>query len=194
MTIWLALAGLTSRDSVLFAFGYNGTPEPTLGESCAGGTFQSGNTYVFCPSVGTASSLGTWGQSFSSLFPGGGGAGSWTLGISLDGSASPMYTISFTILSSGGNSSPAIVSVATADAGPAISQNDFIVIKGVNLVPANTPASGAIWSSAPSFASGLMPTQLGGISVTVNNKAALRVLSFAAPPPTRPARRTSSTF
>ena len=35
-----------------------------------------------------------------------------------------------------------------------------------------TPASGTIWSSAPSFASGLMPTQLGGVSVTVNSKPA----------------------
>ena len=65
-----------------------------------------------------------------------------------------------------------ITSVTTAYAGPVIAQNDFIVIKGTNLVPANTPASGAIWSSAPSFASGLMPTQLGGVSVNVNNKPA----------------------
>jgi uncharacterized protein (TIGR03437 family) len=46
------------------------------------------------------------------------------------------------------------------------------VIKGVNLVPVITPAIGAIWSSAPSFASGLMPTQLNGVSVSVNNKPA----------------------
>jgi uncharacterized protein (TIGR03437 family) len=65
-----------------------------------------------------------------------------------------------------------ITSVTTANGGAAIAQNDFIVIKGANLVPANTPANGAIWSTAPSFASGLMPTQLGGVSVTVNNKPA----------------------
>ena len=65
-----------------------------------------------------------------------------------------------------------ITSVTTAFAGPVIAQNTFIVIKGANLVPATTPASGTIWSSAPSFASGLMPTQLGGVSVTVNNKPA----------------------
>ena len=46
------------------------------------------------------------------------------------------------------------------------------MIKGTNLVPANTPAGGVIWSSAPSFANGLMPTQLGSVSVTVNNKPA----------------------
>jgi uncharacterized protein (TIGR03437 family) len=65
-----------------------------------------------------------------------------------------------------------ITSVTTAYAGPVIAQDTFIVIKGANLVPANTPASGAIWSTAPSFASGLMPTELGGVSVTVNNKPA----------------------
>jgi uncharacterized protein (TIGR03437 family) len=67
---------------------------------------------------------------------------------------------------------PMITSVITANGGSVIAQNTYIVIKGANLVPANTPASGAIWSSAPSFASGLMPTQLGGVSVTVNNKPA----------------------
>ena len=45
-------------------------------------------------------------------------------------------------------------------------------IKGENLVPQSTPASGVIWSSAPSFATGQMPTQLNGVSVTVNNKPA----------------------
>jgi len=67
---------------------------------------------------------------------------------------------------------PSISSVTTAYGGTAIAQNTFIVIKGGNLVPATTPASGAIWSSAPSFASGLMPTQLNGVSVTVNGKPA----------------------
>jgi uncharacterized protein (TIGR03437 family) len=65
-----------------------------------------------------------------------------------------------------------ISSVTTSNAGAAIAQNTFIVIKGSLLVPANTPAAGAIWSNAPSFASGLMPTQLNGISVTVDNKPA----------------------
>ncbi|MGD1091114.1 MAG: protease pro-enzyme activation domain-containing protein [Bryobacteraceae bacterium] len=67
---------------------------------------------------------------------------------------------------------PIISSVTTAFAGPAIAQNTFIVIKGANLVPATTPANGVIWSTAPSFAAGLMPTQLDGVSVTVNNKPA----------------------
>ena len=67
---------------------------------------------------------------------------------------------------------PVITSVTTAFAGPVIAQNDYIVIKGTNLVPADTPASGVIWSTAPSFASGLLPTQLGGVTVTVNNQPA----------------------
>ena len=39
-------------------------------------------------------------------------------------------------------------------------------------MPANTSSGGVNWSTAPSFASGLMPTQLNGVSVTVNNKPA----------------------
>jgi uncharacterized protein (TIGR03437 family) len=55
---------------------------------------------------------------------------------------------------------------------PPISPNDWIEIHGVNLVPSNTPASGVTWSNAPEFASGRMPTQLGGVSVTVNGNPA----------------------
>src|ERR1035437_476328 len=79
-----------------------------------------------------------------------------------------------------------ITSVTTAYAGAVIAQDDFIVIKGANLVPANTPATGAIWSTAPSFASGLMPTQLGGVSVNVNNKPAF--VYFYCSAATDPAR------
>jgi uncharacterized protein (TIGR03437 family) len=66
----------------------------------------------------------------------------------------------------------AIGSVNTAGAGPEIAQNTWIEIKGSNLVPATTPADGVIWSTAPSFASGRLPTQLEGISVTINGKPA----------------------
>lgn len=69
-------------------------------------------------------------------------------------------------------SGPAIISVSTANGGPGIAQNTYIVIKGEDLVPPTTSANGAIWGSAPSFASGLMPTELGGVSVKVNNKPA----------------------
>jgi uncharacterized protein (TIGR03437 family) len=70
------------------------------------------------------------------------------------------------------SSGPLITSVTVANGGAAIAQNAFIVIKGVNLVPSTTPATGVIWSTAPSFASGLMPTQLNGVSVTVDSKPA----------------------
>jgi uncharacterized protein (TIGR03437 family) len=67
---------------------------------------------------------------------------------------------------------PTITSVTTANGGSAIAQNTYVVITGSNLVPANTPAAGLIWSNAPSFASGQLPTQLGAVSVTVNSKPA----------------------
>ncbi len=172
MTIWLGLLGLTPQDSVLFGFSYNGTAEPSLGWNYAAGSFQSGYNYLLCPSLGSSSVLGAWSQAFTSLFPNGGGAGSWTLGVYIDGSSSPIRTIPFTIQSGSGNANPAIASVTTAYAGPIIAQNTFIVIKGANLVPASTPASGAIWSTDPSFAIGKMPTDLGGVSVTVDNQPA----------------------
>jgi uncharacterized protein (TIGR03437 family) len=75
-------------------------------------------------------------------------------------------------LTQASGSSSVITSVNTAGAGPDIAQNDWIEIKGVNLVPANTPSAGVIWSTAPEFASGQMPTQIGGVSVTVNGKPA----------------------
>jgi len=69
-------------------------------------------------------------------------------------------------------SASVITSVSTASGGADIAQNTYIAIKGANLVPATTPAAGVIWTGAPSFASGQLPTQLGGVSVTVNGKPA----------------------
>lgn len=71
-----------------------------------------------------------------------------------------------------GASGPVINSVTVANGGTDIAQNTWIVIKGANLVPASTPASGVTWSNAPDFAQGKLPTQLGGVSVTVNGKPA----------------------
>lgn len=67
---------------------------------------------------------------------------------------------------------PIITSVATAYAPLYIAQNTWIEIHGTNLTPSDTPAGGVFWGNAPDFASGHMPTQLGGISVTVNAKPA----------------------
>jgi uncharacterized protein (TIGR03437 family) len=73
-----------------------------------------------------------------------------------------------------GPATPIITSVTTANwvPFPIIAQNGWIQIKGTNLVPANTPAGGTFWSNAPEFAQGRMPTELGGVSVTVNGKPA----------------------
>ena len=67
---------------------------------------------------------------------------------------------------------PVITSVSTAFGSPYIAQNTWLQITGTNLTPANTPPGGVYWSNAPEFASGRMPTQVGGISVTVNGKPA----------------------
>jgi uncharacterized protein (TIGR03437 family) len=72
-----------------------------------------------------------------------------------------------------GPTTPIITGVNTAylPLGP-ITQNDWIEIKGTNLVPKTTPAGGMFWSNAPEFAQGKMPTELGGVSVSVNGKPA----------------------
>jgi uncharacterized protein (TIGR03437 family) len=74
----------------------------------------------------------------------------------------------------GSASAGTITSVNTAGspASAGIAGNTFIEIKGTNLVPANTPSTGVIWSNAPEFQQGKMPANLQGISVTVNGKPA----------------------
>ena len=76
------------------------------------------------------------------------------------------------VTSATGGSGGVITSVNTAGGGSDIAQNTWIEIKGTNIAPLSTPASGVIWSDAPEFASGRMPTLLKGASATVNGKAA----------------------
>jgi uncharacterized protein (TIGR03437 family) len=64
----------------------------------------------------------------------------------------------------------AISGVGVSGGGVNIAQNSWVSVYGVNLAPASV--GGLTWSSAPSFASGQMPTSLGGVSVTVNAKPA----------------------
>ncbi len=64
------------------------------------------------------------------------------------------------------------VNTASSPSSAGITANAFIEIKGTNLVPATTPSTGVIWSNAPEFAAGRMPTNLQGVSVTINNKSA----------------------
>ena len=66
---------------------------------------------------------------------------------------------------------PAITGAGVSGGGANIAQNAWIEIYGSDLAPGSVGA-GLTWSSAPSFATGQMPTSLGGVSVTVNGKPA----------------------
>jgi uncharacterized protein (TIGR03437 family) len=81
-----------------------------------------------------------------------------------------------------------ITAVNTAGAAGAIAQNTYIEIHGTSLVPATTPAGGVNWNKAPEFATGHMPTQLNGVSVTVNGKPAF--VYFYCSAATTPACKT----
>ena len=70
------------------------------------------------------------------------------------------------------NPAPTITSVNTAGGFPDIAQNDWIEIKGTSLAPPNIGSNGMAWGSAPEFAAGKMPTQLGNVSVKVNGRPA----------------------
>jgi len=70
------------------------------------------------------------------------------------------------------NPAPAITSVNTAGGFPDIAQNDWIEIKGTGIAASNVGPEGMTWGSAPEFASGKMPTQLGNVSVKVDGKPA----------------------
>jgi uncharacterized protein (TIGR03437 family) len=67
-----------------------------------------------------------------------------------------------------GMTEPTITGVGVSGGGADIAQNAWVSIYGTNLAPASVGANGLTWSTAPSFASGEMPTSLGGVSVTVN--------------------------
>ena len=95
-----------------------------------------------------------------------------TCSITASAAGNAIYAAATPVIQTFAVTTAAIASVTTADGGPAIAQNTFIVIKGTHLVPATTPAAGVIWNTAPSFASGQMPTDLSGVSVTVDNKPA----------------------
>jgi uncharacterized protein (TIGR03437 family) len=67
---------------------------------------------------------------------------------------------------------PVITSVTTAFGPGTTAQNTWLEIKGNNLVPSTTPATGVNWSNAPDFASGMMPIVLNNVSVKINDKPA----------------------
>jgi len=65
-----------------------------------------------------------------------------------------------------------VIEAAAAAYGTGVSQNTWIAITGTNLAPSGTPVGGVLWSNAASFANGLMPDSLNGVSVKVNGKTA----------------------
>lgn len=96
-----------------------------------------------------------------------GATGSVTLA-SVSASATSVTITGSGSVTTGATGLPVITEVTTAFGSGEIAPNGWTVIKGNNLVPANTPSTGVIWSNAPEFASGNMPTNLQGISVTVS--------------------------
>jgi subtilase family serine protease len=131
----------------------------SLTDACVFHDIVSGNNMVPCVAGVTGCAGGHMGYSAG---PG------YDMVTGLGSIDAARLVVAFAGLTSG----PEIVSVSTAYGGSGIAQNTYIVIKGENMVPSSTSTNGMIWSSAPSFASDLMPTQLGGVSVTVNNKPA----------------------
>lgn len=63
---------------------------------------------------------------------------------------------------------PVIGAITTVAGKPEIAEDTWCTIYGTHLTPANTPANGVYWYSSPLLAQGIMPTELGGVSVTVN--------------------------
>ena len=74
---------------------------------------------------------------------------------------------------------PVVTSAITAGGSPGIAQNGWIEIRGTNLSPLSVPANGMDWSAAKTFPFGEMPTELGGVSVTINGKPAF--VYYASP-------------
>lgn len=75
---------------------------------------------------------------------------------------------------------PVVTSVRMAGDASGIVQNGWIQIKGTNLTPLTIVApNGMTWDTAAEFASGKMPTQVGGASVTVNGRPAF--VYYASP-------------
>ena len=97
-----------------------------------------------------------------------GASGSGTLNIHADGSATVTGSVT-----KAGPTTPVISSVATANFPfNRMAPNSWVAVKGTHLVPATTPKGGVYWSNAQEFAQGKMPTQVNGISVTINGKPA----------------------
>jgi uncharacterized protein (TIGR03437 family) len=84
----------------------------------------------------------------------------------------PPYSITVISMSPAPAAAVQVTSVNVAGGGADVAPNSWIEIKGAGLAPADLGGGVLTWSSAPEFASGKMPTQLGGVSVKVNGKPA----------------------
>ena len=109
----------------------------------------------------------TWGVIVGGTGAYAGATGSFTIANVANAPDSVTITGSGAI-TTGATGLPVITEVTTAFGKAEIAPNSWTVIKGNNLVPASTPATGVVWSDAPEFASGKMPTTLQNISVTVS--------------------------
>jgi len=157
---------LTSR-----LYDQNTPPEPTTGTL----TISTSNTDSFNLYLSVAG-LGQSVLTFPATVAGGTGAyagatGSFMLALGQDNSGNLTLQGNGTLTTAPAGA-PIITQVKTAYGQPVVAYNTWLQINGQNLAPANTPSTGVDWSSAPDFAQGRMPTQLGPISVTVNGKAA----------------------
>ena len=99
-----------------------------------------------------------------------GATGTVTLNTTASGSGNTLSgSGSVTVPAPGGP----VINLVTTAFGPGVTaQNTWLAIRGNNLVPSTTPASGVDWSKAPDFASGKMPVELNGVSVKINDKPA----------------------
>ena len=125
--------------------------QPYLYWSCEGATIQDA-----CQTTGPATGF-EWSFSFGNGFEG------------TDVLANDLYVTAYFVGQPSSASGPVIAEVANAEGeSPAIAPNTWVEIKGVNLAPSG---DSRIWQGAD-FVGSKMPTQLDGVSATVNGKAA----------------------
>ena len=89
ITVWYELNGLSPSSSVLTRFSFNGMLVPSLDYGPFGPNFFQSGAYVLCPGfVPTAS-----------------GVGNWAANVFLNGSSTPAFTFTFTVVSGSGHAS-----------------------------------------------------------------------------------------
>jgi uncharacterized protein (TIGR03437 family) len=125
--------------------------QPYLYWACEGATIQDA-----CQTAGPAAGF-EWSFSFGNGFEG------------TDVLANDLYVTAYFVGPPSSASGPVIAEVANAEGeSPTIAPNTWVEIKGVNLAPAG---DARIWQGSD-FVDNKMPTQLDGVSATVNGKAA----------------------